>query len=262
MMKKLFLTLIVLALSVFVLASCNNGGNGEGNQNQNNQQACPHSEVIEIPETNSTCSKVGYTAGQVCKACNAYVVTPVAKELLPHRPQKIAAVEATCLTSGSTEGARCVMCREFTTPTKVIPALNHIIDGESKIVDSPAIEATCTEAGYTGGKHCSVCYTITENPTIAPPLSHIEKTTADAVAPTCQADGCTVEISCDRCKDVLVESVAIPKGEEYHDYEWVVDSTDATKENGTCKVVGCTSTAVRDVVAEETPDNDEGDENT
>ena len=237
-MKKLLFALIVLAMSIFVMASC------EGEKPE-----CTHPNVIDVAETNSTCYVAGLTAGKKCADCGV-MVEPQTEKPLAHRTNTIEAKAPTCLTDGTTEAKRCVLCLQFVVPPTIVPKLNHVIDGESKVVESATVEANCTESGRTGGKHCSVCYTTVEDPTsVTPPTGHDFVDITEEKAPTCQADGCTAGVKCSVCGEVFVDSVVLPKGEDHHDIEWTVDANDATKENGTCKVEGCDYTATRDVVA-------------
>lgn len=247
-MKKLLVTLTILVMSILVLASCegltpdNNGGANNDPVNE-----CPHNNLIELPETNSTCIKAGLTSGLQCMDCGAITLAQAEKNLLPHNEQDIDARPATCNADGVTASKRCVMCLVYTVPATKIPKLNHVIDGESKVVDSDTVEATCTEPGSTGGKHCSVCYATVEAATVTPPTDHTIKITP-AQDPTCQENGCTEKKECETCGEVFVDSTTVEKGDDYHNFEWTVDANDATKENGECTVDGCDATTTRDVV--------------
>ena len=61
------------------------------------------------------------------------------------------AVEATCSSTGLTEGKHCDICGEVIIVQEVIEKKEHTI-----VVD-PAIEPTYTESGLSEGSHCSVC---------------------------------------------------------------------------------------------------------
>ena len=232
-MKKLLVTLTVLVMAIFVLASCEGTNPDNGGANNTPTNDCPHNNLIELLETNSTCSQAGLTSGLRCQDCGSITLAQAEKTLLPHREQDIAARPATCTTDGVTASKRCVMCLMYTVPATKIPKLDHVIDGKSMIVDSDTLEATCTEAGSTGGKHCSVCYTCVEAATVTPPTGHTIGVTG-AVDPTCQTDGCTGKKECLECGTVFVDSTVIEKSDEYHSFD---------AETGKCTNDGCTATA-------------------
>ena len=196
-MKKLLVTLSILVMSVLLLASCETGNANTGNDNNDaNANVCAHTNLYEHPETNSTCTKQGKTSGIQCLDCGVFTVAQADKPLLSHRSQTIPAREATCNTNGATEAKRCVMCLQFIEPAVTIPKFNHVIDGESKVVDSADVAATCTEAGTTGGKHCSVCYATVEEATVtAAPTGHdyewaVSEEDEAVEVGTCKHEGC------------------------------------------------------------------------
>ncbi|MGN1020863.1 MAG: leucine-rich repeat protein [Aristaeellaceae bacterium] len=80
---------------------------------------------------------------------------------------------------------------------------------EHTVVTITPSEATCTENGNSGGSYCEVCGDVFEKNTVTPALGHIEAITGEPVAATADADGHTIEVSCERCGECLVESVAI-----------------------------------------------------
>jgi hypothetical protein len=196
-MKKLLVILTILVMSVLLLASCDLGGKPDNGGNDNaNVNVCPHNNLVEHPETNSTCAKHGKTSGIQCMDCGEFTVAQAEKPLLAHRLQTIPAREATCNTNGATEAKRCVMCLQFIEPAVTIPKFDHVINGESKVVDSDDVEATCTEAGSTGGKHCSVCYATVEEATVTDaPTGHdydwvVSEEAATVEIGTCKHAGC------------------------------------------------------------------------
>ena len=76
---------------------------------------------------------------------------PVIWEAHIHIEEIIPAVDATCTTTGLTEGKKCSECGEVLVEQEVIDALGH-----TEVVDA-VVEATCTTTGLTEGKHCSDC---------------------------------------------------------------------------------------------------------
>lgn len=123
-----------------------------------------------IPGKKATCTEDGLEDGQQCIACNH----EEGKEILPagHEEVTDAAVAATCTQAGKSEGSHCSVCNEILTAQEIIPALNHIVDGVSQLIDVPEVKATCMAAGTTAGKKCTLCNTITEGCEVSEKLSH------------------------------------------------------------------------------------------
>lgn len=61
------------------------------------------------------------------------------------------AVEATCLSSGLTEGSHCEICSTNLQTQNVVPPKGHTI-----VIDE-AVNATCNTSGLSEGSHCSSC---------------------------------------------------------------------------------------------------------
>ena len=79
-MKKLLVILTILVMSVLLLASCDLGGTPDNGGNDDaNVNVCPHNNLIEHPETNSTCAKHGKTSGVQCMDCFEFNVRFVEK---------------------------------------------------------------------------------------------------------------------------------------------------------------------------------------
>ncbi len=135
---------------------------------------------MDMPGKAKTCTEDGYTPYKQCIACNH----EEGKEILPagHEEVTDAAVAATCTQAGKSEGSHCSVCNEILTDQKIIPALNHIVDGVSQLIDVPEVKATCMAAGTTAGKKCILCNTITEGCKASEKLSHkYDLTKADVV---------------------------------------------------------------------------------
>ena len=99
--------------------------------------------------TDPTCKDKGYTT-HTCTRCNANYVDSYI-DATGHTEVVDEAVEATCTTTGLTEGKHCSTCNDVLIEQEVVPALGH-----TEVIDA-AIEPTCTTTGLTEGKHCSVC---------------------------------------------------------------------------------------------------------
>ena len=101
----------------------------------------------------ATCGADGsYDEVVYCTVCNAELsreakVIPATGE---HTPVVDAAVEATCTTTGLTEGSHCDVCGTIIVAQEVVDALGHTWD--AGVVTAP----TCTEDGYTTYT-CTVC---------------------------------------------------------------------------------------------------------
>ena len=113
-----------------------------------------------------------------------------------------AAVEATCTTSGKTEGKHCSVCNEILVAQTEVPAAGH-----KEVVDA-AVAATCTTPGKTEGKHCSVCNIVLVAQTEIP-AAHKEVVDA-AVDATCTTPGKTEGKHCSVCNEVLVAQTETP----------------------------------------------------
>ena len=75
------------------------------------------------------------------------------------------AVEATCTSTGLTEGAHCSICGTIVSKQEELPMSEHTI------VTDEAVEPTMTNTGLTEGSHCSVCNTIITKQKVLPALS-------------------------------------------------------------------------------------------
>ena len=96
-------------------------------------------------------------------------------ETCNHEAEVVAAVAATCTTTGLTEGSVCSICGEVLKEQEVIPATGHI-----EVIDQ-AVAATQENTGPTEGSHCSVCGEVIKAQEVIPVISGSdeEKTEAD-----------------------------------------------------------------------------------
>ena len=95
----------------------------------------------------STCIKAG-TKRRDCKNCDYFETADA--ELAAHTPKAVPAVEATCTTSGLTEGSVCSVCGKVLTAQTTISALGHDMKEVGKV------DSTCTKEGVINYK-CSRC---------------------------------------------------------------------------------------------------------
>ena len=129
-----------------------------------------------------------------------------------HIEVTVAAVEATCYSTGLTEGKRCSECKEIIVAQQVVPMLNHIYDSE--------YDAKCNVCEY---ERTIVC-------------KHDDPTrivVVEAVAPTCQETGLTEGIKCTIC-DTLVVPQLIVQTIDCIAGDWIVDLKPTHTENGKC----------------------------
>ncbi len=208
-MKKLFLLLAALLLSVAALVAC--GGEDDTSCKHTNVEANPDGpRVVE-----ATCFQEGVSAEMICKDCGKVVEESKTIAKLPHPAEKYvftAAEEATCQKTGKTSGIKCGVCDE------TVVKFDTIAKKEHTPINTPKKEATATEDGHEGGTHCANCYIpLTASTPIPAGHSHgipsAERThleiTKPAVAPTCQADGKTAEVKCTICNKIVQDDTAI-----------------------------------------------------
>jgi len=89
--------------------------------------------------TEATCTEKGYTTC-TCSCGDSYIADEVAAK--GHKEQTIPAVEATCVSTGLTEGTKCSVCDTILKVQEVAEKLPHAYK-------ATVTEATCTEPGYT-----------------------------------------------------------------------------------------------------------------
>lgn len=126
-----------------------------------------------------------------------------------------AAVEATCTSTGLTQGEHCSVCGAVLVEQEVVPMLDHSF-GEWAVSAVP----TCTEKG-TERRDCENCSHYETREVAA--LGHTEVIDAEA-APTCTETGLTEGKHCSACGEVLVAQQVV----EAAGHKW--DGGTVTKE--------------------------------
>ena len=109
----------------------------------------------------------------------------------------IPAVEATCTSTGLTEGQKCTACGVTTIPqqeTDIDP------DNHTDIVIDMPLNATCTETGLTEGSHCEACGTVFVAQQTTDALGHaVTVVVTPQKDATCTETGTTAVMGCSRC---------------------------------------------------------------
>ena len=171
----------------------------------------------------STCTVAGHSAYWYCPSCYKYFadqdctreieLSDTVLELAPHTPASVAGREATCTSTGLTEGFECSVCHAVLSAQEVIPKTAH------SLVHRDALGATCTEDGHTEHWECSSCHglfsdaagtvPVPESNTVVLRTGHSPETD-DAVPATCTSTGLTEGIHCSVCHAVLSAQEIVP----------------------------------------------------
>lgn len=195
------------------------------------QQEAPlkaHTEEI-IPAIESTCTTTGLSEGKKCSDCGNILIaqqeTPVVAhtyadkydetcnkcgfvrdaECAHRESETIKGYEATCTSTGLTDGSTCKKCGEILVAQEVISVKDH-----AEIIDA-ALEATCTSTGLTEGKHCSVCATIIIEQELIPAIDHMESDWIVDVEPTKTENG-SKYTECITCGKKINEEIMLATG--------------------------------------------------
>ena len=143
-----------------------------------------------------------------------------------HTELILTSIEATCTTTGLTEGKKCSRCGEILIEQQVIPTLEHsFVNGKCSVCDTKdpsyqpehihietvlaKIEATCTTTGLTEGKKCSECGEILVAQEEIAAKGHTEEVIPGREA-TCTKEGLTEGKKCPVCDEILIEQKNIP----------------------------------------------------
>lgn len=168
----------------------------------------------------ATCTEEG--AKERACSCGEKEVLAVAKTT--HTEVIDAAVEATCTTTGLTEGKHCSVCKEVLIKQETVPVKAHTV-----VVDA-YVPSTCIKAGLSEGSHCSVCNKVIVAQQSLPlgshtydnaddeycnvcnyhrdvACKHTQTTKIPAVQATCQQGGLTEGKKCSKCGEILVQQV-------------------------------------------------------
>ena len=176
-----------------------------------------------------TCTEIGWNAYETCSRCDHTTYTEL--PALNHDLEQRAAKAPTCTEIGWDAYEGCTRSGCNYTTYHVRPALNH------NLVRHAAKAPTCTEIGWDAYETCSRC----DHTTYAelPALNHDYQ--AVTVAPTCEADGCTV-FTCSRCKDSYTADPTDKLGHQFG--AWSPNGTGS--QSADCLRQGCAHTGSTD----------------
>ena len=121
---------------------------------------CTH-EMVKTEKVETTCETDGMQEYWTCSICER-IYSDEAGQLQTtldelkittdgHKSEKIEGTDATCTTTGLTDGEKCSVCGVILVKQEVTPVIDH-----TKEV-LPAVSATCAATGLTEGLKCSVC---------------------------------------------------------------------------------------------------------
>ncbi len=165
-----------------------------------------------------TCSECGETRNEIVNRTG-------------HTEVVIPAVEATCTSTGLTEGKKCSVCDTVTVAQTATPKADHT----EEII--PATESSCTATGLTEGKKCSVCDEILVAQTTTDKKAHSMGEWTETKAPTCITDGQKTR-KCANCDYTETEAVSATGVHIYG--EWT--NSTATEHIGKCTAdAACTA---------------------
>ena len=156
--------------------------------------------------TPATCVATG-TNVYVCSVCGDTMEEEAPIDPDAHHIVTDAAVDATCTTSGLTEGSHCDLCGATIVEQEVIPELGHDFS-----VQVGSSDATCVTPGTTTYK-CSRCDETKVVTGEVNPNNHEGEVTLDqstVKAATRGEDGYTGDYKCSACGEVVTSGEVIP----------------------------------------------------
>ncbi len=162
-----------------------------------------HNWVYSYTLKPATCTETGIDLYSCADCCMARLVTTNA---MGHTIVIDEAIEATCTTTGLTEGKHCARCSTVFVYQTTIPVKDHI-----EVIDA-GIEATCTSTGLTEGKHCFVCGTVLIAQQIID-IKHIESDWIIDIEVTKTQNGAR-HTECTICGNTLKEEIIYSTGSE------------------------------------------------
>ena len=188
-----------------------------------------HTEVKDAA-VEATCTSTGKTEGSHCSVCGTVIKaqTEIAKKAHTYGSWKVVK-SVTCTVDGSKERS-CTECGKK--ETQAIAKTGH-----TEVKDA-AVEATCTSTGKTEGSHCSVCGTVIKAQTEIAKKAHTYGSWKVVKSVTCTVDG-SKERSCTECGKKETQAIAKTGHTEVKDAAVEATCTSTGKTEGShCSVCG------------------------
>ena len=188
-----------------------------------------HTEVKDAA-VEATCTSTGKTEGSHCSVCGTVIKaqTEIAKKAHTYGSWKVVK-SVTCTVDGSKERS-CTECGKK--ETQAIAETGH-----TEVKDA-AVEATCTSTGKTEGSHCSVCGTVIKAQTEIAKKAHTYGSWKVVKSATCTVDG-SKERSCTECGKKETQAIAETGHTEVKDAAVEATCTSTGKTEGShCSVCG------------------------
>ncbi len=188
-----------------------------------------HDEVAHEAK-DPTCTEIGWEAYVTCNNCDytTYKELP----MLEHDWSPVEAVDPTCTAEGSVAYEECLLCGA----QKGYEAVEKLPHTEGEVVIENIVAAGCeTPATEDHVVNCTVCKEELSRETVvtAPAHGHNYLLTDSKPAICMQADGINI-YTCEYCRDVKREVIAMP---EEHDYR--LESTTADCDNAGVEIHRC-----------------------
>ena len=216
-MKSVKILLLAVATLCALIALCACGGGADNTP--------VHTHKFGEWETtkNATCS----TDGEQTRFCDCGEAQTKSVPATEHTIVIDSAVEATCTSTGLTEGKHCSVCNEILLAQQTIPEIAHTYSdkydescnecGFIRAAECAHIEteilkgyaATCTSTGLTDGEKCKKCGEILTPQVAINIVPHVE-VIDQAVAATCTSTGLTEGKHCSACGTITVAQQTTP----------------------------------------------------
>ena len=137
------------------------------------------------------------------------------------------AVEATCITTGLTEGKHCTECGGVIVAQQTVPVKHSIVTDE-------AVAPTCTSTGLTEGQHCSICSIILVEQEVVEVINHKEGSWITDKEPGKSESGLK-HTECTMCGRIMAEESIDATGSIGLDYSILASGKCILYSSGDCK---------------------------
>ena len=204
---------------------------------------CTNHVIVPLEAISPTCTTPGMSGGQVCQKCGTVIVAQTELPSLDHeysdtedtdcnrcgytrtircvheRTEIIPEIPSTCISTGRTEGIKCLDCEKIISGYEVIQLDSHTYDNN--------LDAYCNICDYKRKVECP----------------HVVTEKLNAKKPTCTETGLTEGTACVHCGEVLIaqqEIAVVPHTEG----DWIVSKAPTEQSKGEkhteCTVCGAT----------------------